>query len=290
VESRTSVQLRMRASGSLKVRVSDLTYSERRKLERFLRMDEGYVLDFSNRTFEDFFDSVINCNIYDRRYENGTGSKANRLKAYWKIESNGRVAKVIEGLIAHRNESSQPLEEDEKTLRDQCTEIVSRLVSGKSVDVDAFAAPIDDENFETLAKAVRDCIEKDKPEEGLDRLHTFVTKFVRMLCGAHGIQVTSDKPLHSLFGEYVKQLRTKGHIESGMTERILRSSISVLDAFNDVRNNKSLAHDNPVLNHEESDLIFNHVASSIRFLKNLEIKIGRAETTTPPLDGDDIPF
>jgi hypothetical protein len=31
-----------------------------------------------------------------------------------------------------------------------------------------------------------------------------------------------------------------------MTERILKSSISVLDFFNDVRNNKSLAHDNLV--------------------------------------------
>ena len=58
-----------------------------------------------------------------------------------------------------------------------------------------------------------------------------------------------------------------------MTERILKSSISVLEAFNDVRNNKSLAHDNPILNYEESLLIFNHVAASIRFIKSLEAKI-----------------
>lgn len=58
-----------------------------------------------------------------------------------------------------------------------------------------------------------------------------------------------------------------------LTERILKSSISVLEAFNDVRNNKSLAHDNPILNYEESLLIFNHVAASIRFIKALETKI-----------------
>ena len=51
------------------------------------------------------------------------------------------------------------------------------------------------------------------------------------------------------------------------------ASISVLEAFNDVRNNKSLAHDNPILNYEESLLIFNHVAASIRFIKALETKI-----------------
>ncbi|MFB0387390.1 abortive infection family protein [Xanthomonas euvesicatoria] len=58
-----------------------------------------------------------------------------------------------------------------------------------------------------------------------------------------------------------------------MTERILKSSISVLETFNDVRNNKSLAHDNPILNYEESLLIFNHVAASVRFIKSLEVKI-----------------
>lgn len=75
--------------------------------------------------------------------------------------------------------------------------------------------------------------------------------------------------MHSIFGEYVKRLRDASHLESLMTERILKSSISVLEAFSHVRNNKSLAHDNPILNYEESLLIFNHVASSIRFIKSL---------------------
>ena len=94
-----------------------------------------------------------------------------------------------------------------------------------------------------------------------------------MTCEPHGITITRDKPLHSVFGEYVKALRDGGYLESAMTERILKSSISVLEAFNDVRNNKSLAHDNPILNYEESLLIFNHVAASVRFIKALEIKI-----------------
>jgi len=55
-----------------------------------------------------------------------------------------------------------------------------------------------------------------------------------------------------------------------MTERILKSSISVLDAFNDVRNNKSFAHDNPILNYHESILIFNDVSNVIKFLESIE--------------------
>ena len=77
-----------------------------------------------------------------------------------------------------------------------------------------------------------------------------------------------------------------------MAERILKSSISVLEAFNDVRNNKSLAHDNPILNYEESLLIFNHVAASIRFIKALELKIKqKAEAAKKASwEDDDVPF
>ena len=140
-------------------------------------------------------------------------------------------------------------------------------------ELDSLTANSDDRDFEVVAEHVREAIEKNQPEGGLDRLHTFVNKFIRVTCEPHGITITRDKPLHSVFGEYVKALREGGHLESAMTERILKSSISVLEAFNDVRNNKSLAHDNPILNYEESLLIFNHVAASIRFIKALETKI-----------------
>jgi hypothetical protein len=104
--------------------------------------------------------------------------------------------------------------------------------------------------------------------------------------------VIRDKPLHSVFGEYVRTLREGGHLESAMTERILKSSISVLEAFNDVRNNRSLAHDNPILNYEESLLIFNHVAASIRFMRSLEanIKAKAAAAKSSSIWDSDIPF
>ena len=116
-------------------------------------------------------------------------------------------------------------------------------------------------------------------------------KFVRTLCEARGIALTRDKPLHSLFGEYVRRLRETGQLESEMTARILKSTISVLEAFNDVRNNQSLAHDNPILNYDESLLIFNHVASSVRFIRALEDKLMRqARLEAAAVNEDEIPF
>lgn len=48
-----------------------------------------------------------------------------------------------------------------------------------------------------------------------------------------------------------------------MTECILKSSISTLEAFNRVRNEQSFAHDNSILNYDESLLIFNHVKAEL---------------------------
>ena len=49
-----------------------------------------------------------------------------------------------------------------------------------------------------------DSIEKNEPEAGLDRLHTFVMKLIRTLAEKRGVAIDRDKPLHSVFGEYVK--------------------------------------------------------------------------------------
>ena len=68
----------------------------------------------------------------------------------------------------------------------------------------------------------------------------------------------------------LNKLKELNLIESKMIERILKSSISTLDAFNEVRNEHSLGHDNPVLNRSKSLLIFNHVTSPIRFVWTLE--------------------
>jgi hypothetical protein len=182
-----------------------------------------------------------------------------------------------------------------ETALDACRRTVTRLLQDSPVaELGALAALSDERDFETVAKAVRDSIEKNEPESGIDRLHTFVIKYVRTLCTLHGLTVTRDKPLHSLFGEYVKCLRDGGHVESEMAVRILKSSISVLEAFNDVRNNRSLAHDNTILHYDEALLIFNHVASSIRFLRSVETKINKArELQQQPAatdDFEDVPF
>jgi len=67
--------------------MSDLTGPEKTGFERMLGMGSGYVLDFSNRTFSEFILDITGRGIYDARYDYESGSKANRLRGFWKEES-----------------------------------------------------------------------------------------------------------------------------------------------------------------------------------------------------------
>ncbi len=107
--------------------MSDLSAVEKRKLERTLRMESGYVLDFSNRTFAEFFLDVANIDIYGAKYEHRGSSKANRMRAFWEKEDDPVVAKVLEQIFRDWGEFSahgSPAEPPSECLR-----IVERLKS-----------------------------------------------------------------------------------------------------------------------------------------------------------------
>jgi hypothetical protein len=263
--------------------MSDLTYREKTKLERQFQMGGGYVLDFSNRTLAEFVAESTGRDIYDVKYDYASGSKANRLRAFWTQEPNHLVGKLIADLL----EYSRPLagDPDSNRLFEECKRIAARLLQSPPIDaIEAITPEGIERGFEVLARAVRDSIEKDEPEAGLDRLHTYFTKLVRTLAGKRGVTADRDKPLHSIFGGYVRALRSAGLIESEMTERILKSSNSTLEAFNRVRNERSLAHDNPMLGYDESLFIFSHVCSAVRFIRALERRAEKSSSAGPADD------
>ena len=79
--------------------MSNLTNVEKRKFEQLLGMNSGYVLDFTNRSFAEFVSDSTGRNIFDRQYDHGSGSKANRLRAFWQKEDNAVVGKLMGELL-----------------------------------------------------------------------------------------------------------------------------------------------------------------------------------------------
>lgn len=79
--------------------MSGFTHIEKQKLERELGMSGGYVLEFSNRTFEEFFREAIGIEIYEPRFDLGSGSKANRMRAFWQTASDEQLCSLLHGLL-----------------------------------------------------------------------------------------------------------------------------------------------------------------------------------------------
>jgi len=79
--------------------MSSLTHIEKQKLERKLGMEGGYVLNFSNRTFEEFFREVVGVQIYESRFDLGSGSKANRMRAFWQVATDEQLILLFNGFL-----------------------------------------------------------------------------------------------------------------------------------------------------------------------------------------------
>lgn len=247
--------------------MATLSYTEQKLLEKLFQMGGGWVLDFSNRTIPLFIADACNKDFDDPKYNDDTNSKAKRLRKFWRIESDQVVGLLIDALAQY----AATLEDTDKTLVAPARDVAKRLLNlGTVADLDAIAPMGESRSFDALAFEARKAIDDGKPEIGLDRLHTYVISYLRKRCDHHGVQTTKADPLHSVMGKYVRVLRDATLIRSEMADRIIRSSISTLESFNTVRNDQSLAHDNEILDSDESLFIYNHVCALIRFLQRID--------------------
>lgn len=142
--------------------MADLTFAEKLKLERVLGMASGYVLAFSNRTFKEFVFESTGRDIFDSRYEYGSGSKANRLRAFWQKEDNRVVAKLLKDLLDLEYVAEDP------TL-ETCRLIVSRLQNGSPAPApDVAVSPQQSRALSQLKDEFGNlAMEKDRAKAGL---------------------------------------------------------------------------------------------------------------------------
>ncbi len=265
----------------------------KRRIEDYLQMNGGYVLDFSNSSFASFVYEKVGKNIDDEKYSQYGNSKAKRLREFIRIENSSTVGRLLEALVKYRKEVldiGKTYDQDSENQYQICLKIIANLKSDTN-DIDWTHSSTEDLNLDQLSNIIQELITRGDFVTGIDRLHTFTVKLIRRLCQEKGID-TNNKPLQSIYGEYVRYLSENNWIESTMTNRILKTSISILDAFNDVRNNQSLAHDNELLNYDECLLIFKNVSATINFIKAIEEKNKKVKTSTNDVDwlSEDLPF
>ncbi len=146
----TAVVIPETAESDNQTNTNKFDVTEKKILEKFFEMESGYVLDFSNRTFEEFFNDTFGINIYDEKYNYNSGSKANRLRAFWDIESNIMVSeciiKMIEWWETTNLINGKTPKENQKELASRCKIIAANIRTRQTSN-----NPNDKDNAEELA-------------------------------------------------------------------------------------------------------------------------------------------
>lgn len=248
-----------------------LTFLQKRAVEEAFFMSEGYVLNFSDRTFAEFFGGEFGIDIYDAKYSGHGKSKAKHLRAFIAVENETKVAQVLRRLWEYRDTVPYYRSEERRDhQRERLFKALGELERGKSVAAtDAIDRFISDETLDELVATIERDIAANKPVAALDRLHTYCMKKFAHLLDERKIEWQRSEPLHSRVGKYVKALRAERELRDA-TLQIVRNSIGMLEKFNDIRNNESLAHDNELIDPAEAQFIYDSVHALLRFLKMLE--------------------
>lgn len=130
------------------------------------------------------------------------------------------------------------------------------------------------ETWEVLHNDIMQALSRNEPTLVLDRFHTFSVRFIRELCDKYGIQTkdASGKAyaLHSLGGMLLKHYQANNVFQSEFSEQAMKTSISLFDRYNNIRNDQSYAHDNEVLNKAEATLAVKVMTATISFIDEIE--------------------
>lgn len=78
--------------------MSNLTGADRIYLEQILDMGSGYVMNFTDATFGQFFDGY-NVDIHGVKYQIHGTSKAKKIRAFWDIEPDSLVGPVLSEML-----------------------------------------------------------------------------------------------------------------------------------------------------------------------------------------------
>lgn len=236
--------------------------------EKLFEMESGYVLDFSRDGLKNFIRDSVNLDVFTVDYLNyvkrrfGTDSMSNVLKYFWETEDFNKTLKLISDLVDYYE--SEYYSEENKVAEAKI--ILNRYYDSVKVK-DDFS---DEKRIIDLINEINHIINERQPVFALDKLHTLTHIIFRQICDSHNISYTKHEGIDSIFKKYVQFLEKNNFIESKMSKTIFRNIGTLLSQFNEIRNNNTYAHDNPILNQFESEFIYKQVVNILYFIDHID--------------------
>jgi len=224
---------------------------------------------------QEFFEDEFGIEIYAEENKVNGPSKRNCLTTLLRNADGHTALRVLRALWERReglldalpnSDQAEAAKAKSKPFQQVIDALQNEASPPISEGVEAFAR---DRTLEELVADIKRTLAANKPEVAIDHLHTYCMKKFAHLLEVRGLTCDKDEPLHSRFGKYRKCLESEQQLHE-FTSRALKSSISLLDSFNDLRNNHSLAHDNKLLEPMEAQFIFSSVSAVLVMLRALE--------------------
>lgn len=130
-------------------------------LDYIFEMGGGYVLDFSNQTYSEFFNDELQINIDNERYCDIGTSKAKRLRSFLRQSESSEVLRVLDSLWEYRETKRKRAgkEEERPELVSEFSDLLVRLGGKPLATKDKTPQPQHDESIdENIAKELLDSL------------------------------------------------------------------------------------------------------------------------------------
>lgn len=244
-----------------------------RLIDEAFESEAGYLLNFSDRTMAEFFEDELGLDLEDERYCGNGRSKMKRFRTFIEIEDGSLVGQVLRKLWEYKESLHSFVSQDQfENLKIRLFLLIDVIEGGDAKPAtDALTVFERTQTLEELINDIKRTAEANKPEVALDRLHTYCAKQFTHLLEQRGETCAQDEPLNSRYGKYVRYLQAEQDLRP-MTELALKSAITLMDRYNKIRNDHSLAHDNEILTPAEARYLYDVVFAMLRFIKKIDPK------------------
>lgn len=187
--------------------MSSLNMREKRVLEDFLGMGGGYVLNFSDRTFGEFVHEAVGIEIHSDEYSIHGSSKAKKLRAFWEVESDYLVGRLLNALIDYAQESARETTEEAKKLAERFREIASRLLAGGPSldDLKQKAKSLDANHLAEQIRRMEDSVETD-PSLAIGTAKELIETCCKTILSERGQEISGTPDIPTLTKATLKEL------------------------------------------------------------------------------------
>jgi Abortive infection C-terminus len=192
--------------------MASLKRSEMRFIDEVFDMGSGYVLDFSNRTFAEFFEDEFRINIYQEKYQSRGTSKANHLRGFIDVEDGHLVGKVLRKLWDYRTQSIVAADAARAlpdSLQTRFFDLVAKIEAGSSPPVlGSLSGAAEILDFDTVSRDLERALAsaKDDPEDAVTAACPTVESVCRSILIELALDLPEKKDIKGLFAAVRKPL------------------------------------------------------------------------------------